>query len=52
MGTGEPFSAVSKEMIQGVKDSMYEDIAEAFVDDIFGYESTLERKKWEELVAK
>ena len=52
MGTGEPYSAVSKEMIQGVKDSMYDDVSEAFIDEIFGYESTLERTKWEDLVAK
>ena len=51
MKTGEPFSRVSKEEVDRIREEKYEDLLEEFLDAVFDVDSKLERKEWESQVA-
>ena len=51
MKTGEPFSQVSKEQVDEIRDEKYEDLLEEFLDIVFDVESKLDREEWQKLVA-
>ena len=46
MKTGESFSQVSKEEVDKVRDSKYDDLLEEFLDVVFDVESKLDRDDW------
>jgi hypothetical protein len=52
MKTGAAFSQVSKEEIERVQSSKYEELLESFLDQVFDVESKLKRGEWEKLVAQ
>lgn len=52
MKTGEPFSQVSKEEVDKVRDSKYDDLLEEFLDIVFDVESKLDRDDWQKLVSE
>ena len=52
MKTGEPFSQVSKEEVDKVRDSKYDDLIEEFLDIVFDVESKLDRDDWQKLVCE
>lgn len=46
MKTGEPFSQVSKEEVDQVRDTKYDDLLEEFLDAVFDVEAKLDRDDW------
>jgi hypothetical protein len=46
-----PTVEYSEQQIENLKD-LYEDFAEEFLDEVFGYESKMERQDWEKEVAQ
>ena len=50
--TGEPFSQVSKDDIDEVKSTKYDDLLEDFLDIVFDVESKLDRDDWQKTVAE
>lgn len=52
MKSGEPFSQVSKEEIDKIKETKYDDLLEEFIDTVFDVESKLDRDDWQKMVAE
>uniref|UniRef100_A0A7S3CL69 Uncharacterized protein n=1 Tax=Strombidium rassoulzadegani TaxID=1082188 RepID=A0A7S3CL69_9SPIT len=42
----------SEEQVSKVKEEKYDELAEEFLDAVFEYDSSLERKEWEKTVVK
>lgn len=49
--TGSEPNTLNDEKIEELKEK-YEELAETFLDEVFGYESTLDRKDWQNLTVK
>ena len=52
MGTNETARTPSQEEIERVRAEVYDELAEAFLDEVFEYDAVLTRAEWEKEVLK
>ena len=51
-GNDNVAGSMSQNVLDRLKDEVYEELAETFLDEVFEYEAVLKREQWEKIVAK